>query len=353
MKILKILLYIILGLGSMWMILGLFAKKDYHIERSMEIDAPKDLIYEHVRYFKNFESWSPWAKLDPKMKTSITENDGTVGAVYTWAGNKNAGSGKQTLTALTPDRIDIEVSFSEPFESVSPTYLSFSENESKTKVTWAFDMHVAFPWNGLSMFTDMDAAIGKDYEQGLENLKTLCEAMAHKKYRGYEIAEIEIPETLYLGARKTVAFADMPAFYGEQFSKIMGLLQTSGESPAGAPSGLYWKYDEATGTADMAAAIPVATARKFGGGLNLYPLGGKPALLIEYFGAYEKVGEAHFAMDDFMKEKNLQNIPPVIEEYVTDPGQEPDTSKWLTRIIYFVEPVPDSTAMPEADPKQN
>jgi hypothetical protein len=28
---------------------------------------------------------------------------------------------------------------------------------------------------------------------------------------------------------------------------------------------------------------------------------------------------------------------PVIEQYVTDPGQEPDSSKWLTRVFYPVE----------------
>lgn len=94
MKILKILLYTLLGLGALWAILGLFAKKDYHIERSIEIDAPMELVYEHVRYFKNFESWSPWAKLDPAMKTSITGDDGTIGATYKWAGNDDVGIGQ-------------------------------------------------------------------------------------------------------------------------------------------------------------------------------------------------------------------------------------------------------------------
>ncbi len=52
-------------------------------------------------------------------------------------------------------------------------------------------------------------------------------------------------------------------------------------------------------------------------------------------------------MDEYMEEKKLQSIPQVIEEYVTDPVQEPDTAKWLTRIIYFVEPKRDSTLLNE------
>lgn len=339
MKILKFLLYLILGLGVLWVALGLFAQKNYHIERSIEIDAPQALVYEQVQYFKNFEDWSPWSALDFKMKTSIEGTDGTVGAAYKWAGDKNVGTGQFTLAALAPERIELEVLFAEPYESKAPSYFTFRENDGKTTVTWAFDMHIAFPWNGLAIFTDIDAGIGPDYARGLENLKRICEAIAHKKYRGYEVAvEEEMPEHYYVGIRKTVAFPDMQQFFATTFSKAMEQVQKSGADMAGYPSGLFWSYDDSTGTADMAAAIPVAVNQKFGGGLQVFPVGGKQALIIEHFGAYEKTGEAHYALDDYMAEKGLQSIPPVIEEYVTDPGQEPDTAKWLTRIIYFVEP---------------
>lgn len=344
MKILKIVLYILLGLGAMLVLLGLFGKKDYHIERSLEIDAPKELIYEQVRFFNNFSTWSPWAHLDPNMKASISGTDGDVGAVYQWSGNDDVGVGKQTITALQPGRIDIEVSFTEPFESTSPTYFIFEETGNNTRVTWAFDMRVAFPWNGLAMFTDMDAGVGKDYERGLENLKRVCEELAHKKYRGYEVAQIEIPEKYYVGVRKTIPFADIPAFFTTNFPKSMEQIQKSGATLAGAPSGLFWHYDETTGTTDMAAAVPITAMQKFTGGLSVFPVGGKNALVIEYFGAYDQSAEAHYALDDYMAEKGLQSIPPVIEEYVTDPAQEPDTAKWLTRIIYFVQPQQDTTA---------
>ncbi|MFN0016238.1 MAG: SRPBCC family protein [Saprospiraceae bacterium] len=338
MKILKFLLYLILGLGLLWVALGVFGKKDYHIERSLEIDAPKDVVYEQVRLFKNFSSWSPWAPLDPKMKTSIEGTDGTVGAVYKWSGNDDVGTGQETITALAPDRIDFEVKFIEPFESTSPSYLLFAENGKKTKVTWAFDMHIAFPWNGLAMFTDMDAGVGKDYEKGLENLKKVCEAIAHKKYRGYEVAVEDIPQRFYVGVRKTVPFQDMQTFFETTFGNAMASVEKNGATLSGAPAGLFWSYNEQAGSADMAAAMPVAADGKFGGGMSVFPIGGSQALVISYYGSYEKTGEAHYAMDEYMAEKNLQSIPPVIEEYITDPGKEPDTSKWLTRVVYFTEP---------------
>lgn len=338
MKIVKILVYAVVGVAALWMLLALFAKKEYHIERSLEVDAPKALIHEYARYFKNFNTWSPWAHLDPKMKTSITGTDGEVGAVHKWVGNDDVGEGQQTITALTSDRIDMEVKFLRPFESVAPSYMAFKENGKKTLVTWAFDMHVAFPWNGLAMFTDMDAGVGADYEKGLKNLQKICEEMAHKKYRGYEVATAELPLKYYVGVRKTVPFPDIPAFFGTNLPKAFAEIQKLGAAPAGGPSGLFWTYDEQAGHADMAAAVPAAEEKKPGAGFSIFPVGGHPALVIEYFGPYEKTGDAHYAMDEYMAEKGLQSIPPVVEEYITDPGQEPDTAKWLTKIIYFVEP---------------
>jgi hypothetical protein len=35
---------------------------------------------------------------------------------------------------------------------------------------------------------------------------------------------------------------------------------------------------------------------------------------------------------------NLVYVAPAIEEYVVTPATEKDTSKWLTKVIYFAEP---------------
>jgi len=74
----------------------------------------------------------------------------------------------------------------------------------------------------------------------------------------------------------------------------------------------------------------------------VFPVGGKAAV-IEYFGAPAGTVEAHLALDEYMTAKKLQAILPVVEEYVVGYKTEKDTAKWLTRVIYFVEPKKDST----------
>lgn len=339
MKALKILLYIVLGLGALWMVLGLFAKKDYHVERSAEIDASREIVWEQVRLFKNFKNWSPWHVYDPEMKTEITGTDGEPGARYSWSGNDKVGKGHQTLKNVTPGRIDIDVDWG---WGVSPAFFSLEELPGdRTKVTWGMDMHVAFPWNAFSMLTDVNAFVGEDFDNGLANLKKVCEQIAHPKYRGYEVAETEIPVKYYLGVRKVVDTAELTAYFQENMSKVAQWMTAKQIVPEGSPAGLYWTWGATT---DMAAAIPVAAGTKLDSA-QTFPVGGNKALVIEHAGPYDGMAEAHFAMDDYMAEKNLHNIPPVIEEYVKGPANEPDTLKWLTKVIYFVEPKPDSTTL--------
>ena len=51
-------------------------------------------------------------------------------------------------------------------------------------------------------------------------------------------------------------------------------------------------------------------------------------------------------MNDYLQQKKMTSSLPVIEEYVTDPTVEKDTAKWLTKIIYFVEPKMGADSVP-------
>lgn len=336
MKALKILLYVVLGLLALWALLGLFARKNYHIERSTEIDAPIELVHEQVSFFKNFKHWSPWHVYDPNMQTNIEGTDGTPGAVYTWSGNDKVGKGNQVLRVVTPTRVELDVSYND--WGPSPVFFQLEPKGQKTNITWAMDMHVPFPWNAFAMLTDVNAFVGKDYESGLINLKKVCEDIAHKIYRGFEVFEVDLPVRYYVSVRKVVPIPEITSFFGENLGMIMEMVQSRKLTQAGPPSGLYWSYDEEAGTTDMAAAIPIAEEKKLGSGVQVFTVGGGKALVIDYLGDYTGLGEAHRAMDDCMQDMKLRNIPPAVEEYLTDPSTEPDTAKWLTKIIYFVEP---------------
>jgi Transcriptional regulator, effector-binding domain/component len=101
------------------------------------------------------------------------------------------------------------------------------------------------------------------------------------------------------------------------------------------PTGLFWTYDTLAMRSDMAAATMLEKLPKTGSPVQTLRLGGR-ALVLDFKGNYEGIGEAHNAIEDCMLDRKLRLVPPVIEEYHSGPQTEPDTTLWMTRIIYYV-----------------
>jgi effector-binding domain-containing protein len=204
-----------------------------------------------------------------------------------------------------------------------------------TKVTWGISGKVPYPFNAFLLLGD-NGESEKMFDEGLANIKNLIEKeAADKTYGGYKITEIDFPVKNYLAIRDEVKMEDMTAFYTQNFPKLAEAVIGGQLEMDGMPSGLFYKWDEENGVADMAAAI----AYKSGNPNDQYSqiqVGGGKALLIDYYGNYPDVGDAHLGMDEYMKENGIGMQKLVIEEYVTDPSTEPDTSKWLTKVYYIL-----------------
>jgi len=60
------------------------------------------------------------------------------------------------------------------------------------------------------------------------------------------------------------------------------------------------------------------------------------ALVVDYYGDPAGTTIVHDAIDEYMADRDLHFDWPVVEEYVTDPADEPNQEKWLTRVIYYL-----------------
>jgi hypothetical protein len=177
-RVLKWLLLVVVSLIALLLIIALFIRKEYSVERDVSINQPKNVIYDYVKYLKNQNKFSVWTKIDPTMKVEFRGTDGTVGFVSAWdSPNKNAGKGEQEIKAIDDgNRIDYEIRFYEPMKSTDNAYMSFSAvNDSVTTVKWGFYGKIKYPMNFMLLFMDMDAMLGNDLEGGLNNLKALLE----------------------------------------------------------------------------------------------------------------------------------------------------------------------------------
>ncbi|MCB9014599.1 MAG: SRPBCC family protein [Lentimicrobiaceae bacterium] len=178
MKILRKILFVLGSLIALVLIVALFVKSEYAVERQTVIDKPAADVFNYVKYLKNQDNYSVWASMDPQMKKDYRGTDATVGFVSAWdSENKDVGKGEQEITKITEgQRIDFVIRFIEPFESTDYAYMTTqSENDSTTRVTWAFNGKMKYPMNMMLLFMDMEGMLGGDLEKGLANLKGIME----------------------------------------------------------------------------------------------------------------------------------------------------------------------------------
>jgi hypothetical protein len=173
----KVLLVLVLVLGGAAAYVA--TRPDaYHVERSTTVDAPAATVFAQIDDLSIWKEWSPWEKKDPGMKRTFSATPSGVGATYSWEGNKDVGTGKMTITeSKLGEKVSEKLEFIEPFHSVADvSFKMAAESPTSTKVTWAMDGKHNFISKAFSVVKPMDGMIGKDFEEGLANLKKVAEA---------------------------------------------------------------------------------------------------------------------------------------------------------------------------------
>lgn len=174
MKALKIIGIVLLSIIVILLVVVLIQPSQGHIEKSVVINAPASAVYAEVSSFKNFNAWSPWAKMDPQATYSIGEVPSGMGAKMSWDG-KTIGKGSQWIEeAVENQRVKCGLAF-EGFEGKAYAEFVLSPEGEGTKVTWTYDGDNV-GMGGKAMWMMMKGALATQYEQGLNDLKQVIES---------------------------------------------------------------------------------------------------------------------------------------------------------------------------------
>lgn len=172
----KILLGVV-GAIAVFAVVVALQPSDYKVTRSASMAAPQERVFSLVNDFHYWEMWSPWAKLDPNMKTAYEGPTARPGSVYKWNGNDKAGEGQMTILDSRPDElIRIKIDFTRPFPSSSSIEFRFAPVPAGTEVTWSMSGENNFMGKAAMLFMGgFDKAVGPDFERGLAQLKAAVE----------------------------------------------------------------------------------------------------------------------------------------------------------------------------------
>ncbi|POY38978.1 polyketide cyclase [Solitalea longa] len=173
MNTIVIILSVIATLVLLLFVLALVAPKSYSLKRQVIVDQPVHVVFNYLKHLKNQDYFNKWVMMDANLRKQFRGEDGKVGFVYAWQGNKQAGVGEQEIKRIEENKlVEVEVRFEKPMKGIARTPFSTEEvSQNQTRVTWEMSSTMKYPSNIILLFMNMDKLLGKDIQASLELLK--------------------------------------------------------------------------------------------------------------------------------------------------------------------------------------
>ncbi len=169
------ILTVLVGVVALLAAIGMALPRVITVARSIKITAPAAEIFPHVNNLRATVPWSPWLARDPDAALDFNDIPEGVGAAMTWASeNRSVGSGRMEITGAEPP-VHLDVALDFGAGSTAEATWDFAEAGGVTRATWRLTIDMGGGPHARWMGMMMDRWVGRDYEEGLANLKALVE----------------------------------------------------------------------------------------------------------------------------------------------------------------------------------
>ena len=145
---------------------------------------------------------------------------------------------------------------------------------------------------------------------------------------------VELSPQSTLTTRLTVLLPEMGAKLSEAFSTVHDYATSHGAELTGGPFVRYHAHDEAAHSFEVEAGYPVAAPVSGEGEVASSSLPGGRAASLLHVGPYQELGASHWALQGWVQREGHQPSGGPWEVYITNPHEEPDSSKWET-LLYL------------------
>ena len=166
---------IVAGIIALLLLIALFMKREHYVKREIIINAPRQKVFDYIKLLKNQDAFNTGAMEDPGRKREFKGTDGTVGYVYAWSGNKNAGVGeKEIINIVEGCSIETEIRFVKPMAATATIIMETdSLTDNQTRVARSNAGTLKYPLN--IMIPMMEKHVVKDMDSSLSTLKNILE----------------------------------------------------------------------------------------------------------------------------------------------------------------------------------
>jgi len=149
----------------------------YFIKRSVTIKAPPEKIFNYINDLKKWPLWfSGQGVKSQGLQIRYSGAADGKGSRYHYEGNLFAGSGKvEIIESLKASKVVVDLDMQKPFGSRHGFVFTLEPDREGTRVAWLMIHRNNYIAKVIHIFVPIDPFIGKNFEQGLENLKIVSE----------------------------------------------------------------------------------------------------------------------------------------------------------------------------------
>jgi effector-binding domain-containing protein len=321
--------------------IGVFLPSKVHVERRTVINAPVATVFALVADVRRMTEWLPWADPDLIGSPSFSGPRRGVGATIRWSDGKSA-SDIPPVTQTIIESVPFERVVNELNSGDGKTFSSaftLEAVEGGTGVLWSFDADFRIDLVARYFRPVLVARIGRDYEDGLADLRSMAENLPQADFGDLAIKHmiIEPMEIAYLTTTSRPSAAAISEAIGDAYFNVLTFMRQNGLQEAGAPLSISRVFSGSQLVFD--AAIPVRgvteSTPESGNRVKLGRTYGGAVIRVTHVGSYARLGLTHEMIAAYLAAYGIERTGDAWESYETDPTRTPEAGL-LTYVYYPV-----------------
>ena len=327
-KIGKIVIFTVLTIAVLFYLLPNVA----YIEQMIEVRATSDKVFELINRPENWVEWYSPVMDSSTVKLSFFGRSEGKGAGMKWESSdpmtsegimyiRNSKNNRNVSANITiNDKRSNVMNF-----NIRPVGIDASMLTISSRLRFRQDSILHFL---RLMFDRSDELQIIDY---LENI----DAAAIEKTGGIDVHLQRIDPFSYIYITDSCAVQDIQQRKNMLFVELLIFAAKSGIELTVRPIVVYHRLDEKFAVFEV--GMPVAAHTPVSGNIRFKTMPGGEKVVANYYGEYDTLEDGHNAIQHWLMRYRRKQDGVIWETYITDPTDEPDPNKWLTRIYYPVK----------------
>jgi Polyketide cyclase / dehydrase and lipid transport len=176
MRLIKMFLFVLIGLFAVITIIGLFIPSSVKISRGIIVTADSSKVFKELSDVKNWNKWLPWITADSGAVFQLSAVTDQPGSYFRWKGVKLNSAGTMTIQSIKQNEILVLHELKDMNNAEGGFRIrSTGANNNVTEVLWYMEYKLKwYPWERFfGIFTDR--IIGSAFDKGLEQFKNYIE----------------------------------------------------------------------------------------------------------------------------------------------------------------------------------